>query len=242
MRAVHLWCQESQERRFDPRQRADQQRCSPPSTTKRHCARMRNVSRGAKYYTDHNPEKDNDAYAATLTRLKGLKLDGMARLEEQLAQPASHGLTFEERFGLLVDRETSWRDTRRLERLLKQARLKYPGACLEDLDTHATRELDRRLVMSLASCDWVRAGQSVIATGATGLGKSWIACWRSATSLPPGFSVLYTRFSRLSRGVAHRTRRRQLRPTLSAASAHRRDHPGRLGARPHRPGRARRSA
>jgi len=49
----------------------------------------------------------------TLTRLKGLKLDGMARaFEEQLVQPASHGLSFEERFGLLVDRETAWRDTR----------------------------------------------------------------------------------------------------------------------------------
>jgi DNA replication protein DnaC len=134
----------------------------------------------------------------TLTRLKGLKLDGMARaFEEQLVQPASHGLSFEERFGLLVDRETAWRDTRRVERLLKQARLKYPGACLEDLDTHAPRELDKRLVMSLASCDWVRTGQSVIATGATGLGKSWIACALGNQACRQGFSVLYTRFSRL---------------------------------------------
>lgn len=134
----------------------------------------------------------------TLTRLKGLKLDGMARaFEEQLVQPASHGLTFEERFGLLVDRETAWRDTRRVERLLKQARLKYPGACLEDLDTHAPRELDKRLVMSLAACDWVRTGQSVIATGATGLGKSWIACALGNQACRQGFSVLYTRFSRL---------------------------------------------
>jgi DNA replication protein DnaC len=134
----------------------------------------------------------------TLTRLKGLKLDGMARaFEEQLVQPASHGLSFEERFGLLVDRETAWRDTRRVERLLKQARLKYPGACLEDLDTHAPRELDKRLVMSLAACDWVRTGQSVIATGATGLGKSWIACALGNQACRQGFSVLYTRFSRL---------------------------------------------
>ena len=139
----------------------------------------------------------------TLTRLKGLKLDGMARaFEEQLVQPASHGLSFEERFGLLVDRETAWRDTRRVERLLKQARLKYPGACLEDLDTHAPRELDKRLVMSLAACDWVRTGQSVIATGATGLGKSWIACALGNQAAREGFSVLYTRLSRRHRDGA----------------------------------------
>jgi DNA replication protein DnaC len=134
----------------------------------------------------------------TLTRLRGLKLDGMARaFEEQLAQPASHALSFEERFGLLVDREVAWRDTRRLERLLKQARLKYPGACIEDLDTRAARGLDQRLLAALASCDWVRAGQSVIATGATGLGKSWIACALANQACRQGFSALYTRFTRL---------------------------------------------
>ena len=113
----------------------------------------------------------------TLTRLHALKLDGMARaFEEQIAQPVAHGLAFEERFGLLVDREAAWRDTRRLDRLLKQAHLKYPAACMEDLDVRAVRGLDARLLASLANGNWVRGGQSVIATGATGLGKTWIAC------------------------------------------------------------------
>jgi DNA replication protein DnaC len=134
----------------------------------------------------------------TFTRLRSLKLDGMARaFEEQLIQPASHALTFEERFGLLVDREIAWRDTRRLERLLKQAHLKYPGACLEDLDTRAVRGLNARLMTSLAACDWVRAGQSVIATGAAGLGKSWLACALGQQACRQGFAVVYTRFSRL---------------------------------------------
>jgi DNA replication protein DnaC len=134
----------------------------------------------------------------TLTRLHGMKLDGMARaFEEQLAQPASHGLSFEERFGLLVDREIVWRDTRRLDRLLKQAHLKVPGACLEDLDTRAVRMLDTRLLASLASCDWIRAGHAVIATGKTGVGKSWIACALGNQACRQGFSVLYTRFPRL---------------------------------------------
>ena len=134
----------------------------------------------------------------TLTQLHALKLDGMARaFEEQIGQPAAHGLAFEERFGLIVDRETAWRDTRRLERLLKQARLKYPSACMEDIDVRATRGLEARLLASLANCNWVRGGQSVIATGATGLGKTWIACALGNQAARQGFSVLYARFARL---------------------------------------------
>src|ERR1700675_1689568 len=134
----------------------------------------------------------------TLTQLHGLKLHGMARaLEQQITQPASHDLSFEERFGLLVDREVVWRDTRRLDRFLKQAHLKFPGACLEDLDTRAGAGLDTRLLSSLASCDWIRAGQAVIATGETGVGKSWIACALGNQACRQGFSVLYARFPRL---------------------------------------------
>jgi DNA replication protein DnaC len=134
----------------------------------------------------------------TLTHLRALKLDGMARaFEDQSSQPIANDLSFEERFGLLVDRELAWRDTRRLERLLKLARLKYPEACIEDLDTRAMRGLDQRLMARLASCDWVRGGQSIIATGATGLGKTWIACALGNQACRQGFSVLYTRFPRL---------------------------------------------
>jgi DNA replication protein DnaC len=134
----------------------------------------------------------------TITRLRDLKLDGMARaFEEHLTQPAAQSLSFEERFGLLVDREAAWRDTRRLDRLLKQARLKYPAACMEDIDTRALRGLDTRLLATLAGCDWVRASQSIIATGATGLGKTWIACALGNAACRQGFSVIYTRFGRL---------------------------------------------
>ena len=134
----------------------------------------------------------------TITRLHALKLDGMARaFEEQIGQPAAHGLAFEERFGLLVDREAAWRDSRRLERLLKQARLKYPSACMEDIDLRTARGMDVRLLASLSSCNWVRGGQSVIATGATGLGKTWIACALGNQAARQGFTVLYSRFARL---------------------------------------------
>ena len=81
----------------------------------------------------------------TVTHLRTLRLDGMARaFEEQLTQPVATGLAFEDRFGLLVDRELAWRDTRRLERVLKQAKLKYREACIEDLDTRSARGLDPR--------------------------------------------------------------------------------------------------
>ena len=111
----------------------------------------------------------------TVTHLRILRLDGMARaFEEQLTQPVATGLAFEDRFGLLVDRELAWRDTRRLERLLKQAKLKYPDACIEDLDTRSARGLDPRQ-----------------------LAKTWLACALGQAACRQGFAVLYTRFSRL---------------------------------------------
>ena len=134
----------------------------------------------------------------TITHLRALRLDGMARaFEEQIGQPLAHGLGFEERFGLLVDREIAWRDTRRLERLLKHARLKYPGACLEDLSTEASRGLDAGLIASLGGGDWIRHGLSVIATGPTGVGKTWLACALGNAACRQGFSALYTRLPRL---------------------------------------------
>jgi DNA replication protein DnaC len=112
----------------------------------------------------------------TLTTLKGLRLFGMAHaFEEQLAQSAFGALSFEERIGLLVDREIADRDNRRLTRLLKKAKLKDSRACLEDLDYRASRGLDRAQIASLATMHWVRSGQSLLITGATGCGKTWLA-------------------------------------------------------------------
>src|SRR5689334_11592899 len=124
----------------------------------------------------------------TVTRLRTLRLDGMARaFEEQLGQPLAMGLAFEVRFGLLVDREIAWRDTRRLERLLKQAKLKYPNACVEDVDTRSARGLDPRQITNLAGADWIRAGHGVLITGATGLGKTWLACALGQSACRQGF-------------------------------------------------------
>jgi DNA replication protein DnaC len=94
-------------------------------------------------------------------------------LEQQLTQSGISAMSFEERLALLVDREVHGRQDRRCARLLKTAKLKYPQATIEDLDSHSTRGLERSAVMSLALGEWVKAGYAVLITGATGAGKSW---------------------------------------------------------------------
>lgn len=134
----------------------------------------------------------------TLTQLKALKLDGMARaFEEQAAQRAVDDLSFEERFGMLVDRECHHRDSRRIERLLKLAKLKVSSACLEDIDYRAGRSLDKRQIASFASCDWIRQAQNILLTGPTGVGKTWLACALGQQACRSGFSVHYLRVPRL---------------------------------------------
>lgn len=134
----------------------------------------------------------------TLTQLHHLRLSGMARaLEEQWTLPACHSLSFDERLGLLLDREVAWRDNKRLERLSKQAKLKYSGACLEDLDRRQGRGLDERLITSLASGEWIRQQHNLLLTGPTGVGKTWLACALGNQACRQGYSTLYLRTPRL---------------------------------------------
>lgn len=134
----------------------------------------------------------------TLTQLRSLRLDGMVRsLEEQATSIVASALGFDERLSLVVQREVSWRDERRLERLLKSAKLKVSSACIEDIDWRASRSLDRSLVTALATGDWIRHAQNLLVTGATGCGKTWLACALAHQGARCGFSVLYTRAGRL---------------------------------------------
>lgn len=134
----------------------------------------------------------------TLDQLRGLRLDGMVHaLADQATSAAAAGLAFEERLALLVQREIDWRDGKRLARLLKAARLKVAGACIEDIDWRASRGLDRNLVTALAGCDWLRHGHNVLITGATGVGKTWLACALAQQAARAGFTVLYVRAPRL---------------------------------------------
>lgn len=134
----------------------------------------------------------------TLAQLRVLKLDGLATgLEEQLALPGMAGMSFEERLAMLVDREVNHRNDRKLMRLLKNARLKYGQAVIEDIDSRPGRGINRRELMSLALGDWVSAGHSVLITGPTGAGKSWLACALAQYACRRGHSVLYQRVPRL---------------------------------------------
>jgi DNA replication protein DnaC len=134
----------------------------------------------------------------TLDQLRGLRLDGMVRaIEEQATSTAASALGFDERLTLLVQREVAWRDDRRVQRLLKAAKLKVGAACVEDINWRASRALDRSLVAALAEGDWLRRGQNLLITGATGCGKTWLACALAHQAARSGFSVLYTRAARL---------------------------------------------
>jgi DNA replication protein DnaC len=134
----------------------------------------------------------------TLGQLRALRLDGMVRaIEEQTTSTAAAALGFDERLTLLVQREMAWRDGKRVERLMKAAKLKVSTACVEDINWRASRSLDRSLVASLAGGDWLRNAQNLLITGATGCGKTWLACALAHQAARSGFSVLYTRAARL---------------------------------------------
>ena len=134
----------------------------------------------------------------TLTQLRALRLDGMvAALTDAATQIATREMPFEQRLALLVQREVDWRDSKRLERLMKAARLKVSSACLEDIDWRGSRGLSRELMATLAGGDWLRNAHNVLLTGATGCGKTWLACALGQQAARLGFSVLYARAPRL---------------------------------------------
>lgn len=135
----------------------------------------------------------------TLQRLGELRLLGMAcALEEQLTNSACHGLSFEERLALLVDREINHRHDKRLAALLKRARLKYPQACIEDVRGGASRGLNRTAFTQLALSRWVEQGLTVCIIGPTGSGKSWLACALAQQACRRAHSALYLRVPRLA--------------------------------------------
>lgn len=138
----------------------------------------------------------------TLDKLRALKLEGMAdALQEQGALPECASLSFEERLGLLVDREMTRRHNKALRLRLGRAQLRQ-HACLEDIDFRAGRGLDRSQWMALASCDWVRRHENCILTGATGVGKSFLACALAEKACREGLEALYRRVPRLLEELA----------------------------------------
>lgn len=134
----------------------------------------------------------------TLHTLKALRLPGMVlAFEEQQTNAAMSALSFDERFALIADREQTYRDNRRVTRLLRESRMRSSQACIEDVRYGAGRSLDKALMAQLASCQWIRAKQNLVITGKTGCGKTWLACALGHAACRQSLSVVYVRVSRL---------------------------------------------
>ena len=139
----------------------------------------------------------------TQSKLQQLQLSGMAKAyRDQLEQPRMQELPFDDRLGLMVDRELSERENRKLSRLLKQAKLRY-AAHLEDVDYRSSRGLDKQVIAGLTGCSWIGQQQNLLLTGATGTGtgtgtgKSWLACAFGSQACRQGYSVIYKSASKL---------------------------------------------
>lgn len=133
----------------------------------------------------------------TIEKLETLRLAGMTKaLKEQIEMEGIGDMTFEERLGLLADRESAVRDTRRLKTRLRKAKLRQ-NACIEDIDFGHARGLDRSLILRLAECRWIAGHENLIITGPTGVGKSYLACAFAQKACREGYTAVYQRLSRL---------------------------------------------
>ena len=133
----------------------------------------------------------------TIEKLHALKLIGMAEaFQDQLSQPDIGRLSCEERFGIIIDRQWTWKEDCRMRRYLKQAKLKL-NACVEDIDYKTPRGIDQSVMMRLISCDWIRQHQNIIITGPTGAGKTFLACALANKACREGYRTFYIRSPKL---------------------------------------------
>jgi DNA replication protein DnaC len=134
----------------------------------------------------------------TVQKLQEMKLGVMAAaFKKQIEDQAFAGMSFEERFGLIVDTEWASRKNNRLTRLIRKADFAWPGACLENVDYRPDRELDKALIARLGTCGYIDECHNVIILGATGSGKSWLACAFGNAACRAYYNVRYIRLPEL---------------------------------------------
>jgi len=134
----------------------------------------------------------------TIDKLNLMKLYGMTEALEQQNKTANiTELSFDERMGMMVDAEYTYRQNRKLSRYLTEARLRHSQACIEDIDYNPNRKIDKSVILQLSSCRWVKENHSIIITGKTGVGKSYLACALANQACRKGFRCIYRRAVRL---------------------------------------------
>lgn len=139
----------------------------------------------------------------TLDQMAALGLTGMADAWKALAeQDPGQALERNEWLGLMLDREAAARADKRFANRLRNAKMRFPNACIEDVDFAASRGLDRRQILALAQGDWIRAREQIILTGQTGTGKTWLACAFGHQAARLDHSVSYVRMPRLFEDMA----------------------------------------
>ena len=138
------------------------------------------------------------SFQHTLDQIAELKLNGFkAALLHQVEDPSYTALTFEERISHLISNEVLERRNRRIKRLLSRSKLKYNSAFIEDVDYSPSRNIDRRILLSLSENEWIKFHQNIIVTGATGTGKTYLACALGNNAIKNGYSVYYARITKL---------------------------------------------
>ena len=134
----------------------------------------------------------------TMEKLQALKLSAFAAAwSEQQKNPEVAKVAFDERLGLLVDAQWLYRENKRMESRLREAKLRISTACIEGIDFNPKRELDKSVIRQLATARWVAEHQSIVITGMTGTGKSYLACALGHAACRKGYRVLYRRAPRL---------------------------------------------
>ena len=130
----------------------------------------------------------------TIAKLQEMHLSAMARaLKDQLETPSVRELSFEDRFGLIVDREYTSRKNNRLAKLIRQANFADTQACIEGIDYSADRHLDKNVMLKLASCQFIHDHHNIALLGSTGSGKTYIACALGLAAARNYLSVKYVR-------------------------------------------------
>jgi DNA replication protein DnaC len=134
---------------------------------------------------------------AVIEKMLLMRLFGMAEgLREQM-NDMYRDLSFDERLGLLIDKERLHRENSQIKALLSRAHLRHPAACFEDIDFRTRRGLSKDVIFRLAQNDWVRGHQNIIIIGPTGSGKTYLSCALGNSAIRQGISALYARLPRL---------------------------------------------